>query len=494
MWHLVSMEDGESIALGPGEYRVGRSQDCHIFLNHPHISRRHALLQITDGGLLIQDLESSNGTLVNGQRITSASVNPGDTIGFGSQCVYRLTWADDGSVENSSQSVLGILRDGNREMTFGEGTFLVGRGADSDLRFEPTGISRRHAQIISGPGGIVLFDLGSTNGTWINGEPAKGQLLTHGDTIRFGSHSVTFCSPSSVPSAPLPISPCLSAEECPPPGESFYYSAEASSSNETTDDYSGVWIFVAVICALILFAGGMFLNHNNGTQGFGGGSVTVQRDDAAEAERLRREQETAREKVLALARDEAFLQRLSVIGDYARQGEEYLQPAADGLMRTESLLDKVEDNFLGRAALAGCGMSELPELIRTLSGQIGGVNDAVEEMSIVSNGLFTGLQGYSQAPDDRLIKELGPLATRAEGQARQLCETIEGCRTYLDQGASGALAVAGALDSAMPRVAVSLRDLGSTLNSSSHYLGAIHSRINQERQNFQTLEESSTHF
>src|SRR5262249_49982909 len=52
------------VTLPPGEYVIGRSAEAHIRADTPLISRRHALLTITDKGATIQDLGSSNGTFV----------------------------------------------------------------------------------------------------------------------------------------------------------------------------------------------------------------------------------------------------------------------------------------------------------------------------------------------------------------------------------------------------------------------------------------------
>lgn len=49
---------------------IGRSQTNHLLLDHPSVSRHHARLTVTEVGLLIEDLESGNGTFVDRQRLT----------------------------------------------------------------------------------------------------------------------------------------------------------------------------------------------------------------------------------------------------------------------------------------------------------------------------------------------------------------------------------------------------------------------------------------
>ena len=70
---------------------------------------------------------------------------------------------------------------------------VLGRGEQADIRLEDTFASSRHAQLISHGGQIVVEDLGSTNGTYLNGEPLSGpQPLHPGDRIRIGDSEFSF--------------------------------------------------------------------------------------------------------------------------------------------------------------------------------------------------------------------------------------------------------------------------------------------------------------
>lgn len=64
------------------------------------------------------------------------------------------------------------------------------RGADVNLNDRL--VSRRHAAIESGSGRYLLKDLGSTNGTFLNGQPAGMEFLKHGDEIQLGSTLIRF--------------------------------------------------------------------------------------------------------------------------------------------------------------------------------------------------------------------------------------------------------------------------------------------------------------
>jgi hypothetical protein len=62
---------------------VGRNPACDVTLDHGSISRQHCLMQITDRGLHVKDLGTTNGTKVNGVNITESYVNPGDQLTMG---------------------------------------------------------------------------------------------------------------------------------------------------------------------------------------------------------------------------------------------------------------------------------------------------------------------------------------------------------------------------------------------------------------------------
>ncbi len=72
------------------------------------------------------------------------------------------------------------------------GSNVVGRGSDSDLQLLDQGVSRRHLDIQYDGHHATAYDLGSTNGTTVNGHPMGSQLLRHGDVIRVGHTRLVF--------------------------------------------------------------------------------------------------------------------------------------------------------------------------------------------------------------------------------------------------------------------------------------------------------------
>ena len=72
-----------SFLLEPGENRVGSAEDNDLLISVPGVSRRHARLSWDAAGLVVVDLGSRNGTLVNGQAVDRCEVQAGDRLRFG---------------------------------------------------------------------------------------------------------------------------------------------------------------------------------------------------------------------------------------------------------------------------------------------------------------------------------------------------------------------------------------------------------------------------
>ncbi len=84
-----------------------------------------------------------------------------------------------------------------RSLELKPGSNLIGRGSDADLQLLDQGVSRRHADVHLADGQVSVYDLGSTNGTSVNGHAVQSQQLQHGDVIRVGHTRLVFHEDSS---------------------------------------------------------------------------------------------------------------------------------------------------------------------------------------------------------------------------------------------------------------------------------------------------------
>lgn len=87
---------GEVIKVEGNCFNLGRHPDNNACIDHDGISRFHARVTTEKGQYWLQDLDSSNGTYINGRRITSCELNNGDTLNLGPRVQFRFSAATEG--------------------------------------------------------------------------------------------------------------------------------------------------------------------------------------------------------------------------------------------------------------------------------------------------------------------------------------------------------------------------------------------------------------
>lgn len=86
----LELPSGEHVVIGAQGIVVGRGQEADVRLADASVSRRHAELALIDGRPTVVDLQSTNGTTVNGERVQRAVLSDGDRITFGAATItYR---------------------------------------------------------------------------------------------------------------------------------------------------------------------------------------------------------------------------------------------------------------------------------------------------------------------------------------------------------------------------------------------------------------------
>jgi ABC-2 type transport system ATP-binding protein len=228
---------GQEIQLGD-EFLIGRGADQQGTLGgDEELSRSHARVgRGADGELVVEDLGSTNGTYVNGTRLDApATLSPGDVVRVGASELEFAVPATAGQATAAraappvSGTVLLRITVGpalGQEVRFAE-ELVIGRGAEAggSLGGDPE-LSRRHARISrDADSQLVVEDLGSTNGTFVNGAQISAPvLLSPGDVIQVGAsqvHVADIPAPATAPMAPAPVqeaAPAPAAAPLPPNG------------------------------------------------------------------------------------------------------------------------------------------------------------------------------------------------------------------------------------------------------------------------------------
>ncbi len=187
---LVSLGAAPAIArcLPGAELVLGRDPSCDVRLDDATVSRRHTRLAWQDGAWWVQDLGSGNGTLLAGARVQQAVLSDGATLQVGPfQWVVRLRrpparWrAADGWLVWRLSAL--EPRAGAVDRLLWKRQTVLGRSATADVVVGGDQVSALHAKLQYGAAGLGVTDLGSANGTRVNGAPVRGARVQDGDRL-----------------------------------------------------------------------------------------------------------------------------------------------------------------------------------------------------------------------------------------------------------------------------------------------------------------------
>lgn len=198
---------------------LGRDPSCDVVFDASSatVSRRHAEVRLENGQLLIADNNSFNGTLVNGQRISGVRpLASGDEVQLGSggpiirvhagaamppqppsspqfraedtgQRTMVLKLDPTGGLKGADPAAAELIL--SKAIPEG-GSVTVGRGEGCEVRLDGLQISNRHARFSRSGQGIIVEDLGSTNGTFVNGSRTAKQQIATTDVVQIGSFTL----------------------------------------------------------------------------------------------------------------------------------------------------------------------------------------------------------------------------------------------------------------------------------------------------------------
>ena len=172
------------------------------------LSRRHARIFMQDNAFYLVDLDSLNGTTINGIPLDKQSrqLQQGDEICFAGQLVFRveLEGGDTDSKRDSTSIILTLLPEQLQTViepiVIADFPFLLSKSDDLFARYrgrlpdQYKFLSRRHAHFFIRDRNLMIEDLGSTNGTFVSGSrlDEHARILQDGDTVAFGGNDFIY--------------------------------------------------------------------------------------------------------------------------------------------------------------------------------------------------------------------------------------------------------------------------------------------------------------
>jgi len=160
---------------------VGRdAARCQLVLEHSSVSAVHAQFLLQDGRVLLKD-QSTNGTFVNGIRVKTAELHDGDYVTFGRYAGKSLIFRS-GLEPQLKTETINLSKD----------RLVIGRDPGCDVVIAHPTVSKRHAEIVKQNGKVLVVDLGSVNGTFVNGIRVKRHELQDLDRVVIGPSELHF--------------------------------------------------------------------------------------------------------------------------------------------------------------------------------------------------------------------------------------------------------------------------------------------------------------
>ncbi len=181
--------DGRSfqVPLGNQPVTFGRAQSNDIVVHSRFVSSNHARIEPDADGHRITDVGSTNGLLFNGVRVPMHDFHDGDAVRVGDPLTgnfVTLTYHNQAR-PGQAAAVQPVTR-------FELSAPVIPIGREGALKLPNPQVSRQHAEIRAVAGGHELRDLGSTNGTFVNGARIQTYRLNPGDVIQIGPYKLVY--------------------------------------------------------------------------------------------------------------------------------------------------------------------------------------------------------------------------------------------------------------------------------------------------------------
>jgi ABC-type multidrug transport system ATPase subunit len=194
--HILSIQYHENVVstieleqFGKERLSFGRGQDNDIVLKSGIVSNHHGFIVLKDRKCFIEDNQSTNGIIINQQKIITEELKNGDIV--------RIDDLVNRNSEGISMVYSVIKGEGNQKWRHyfinDSQSITIGRTEDNSIAVKHSSVSRKHAEIVKKASGFFLRDLGSTNGTFLNGSAVSTEEeLREGDVIFIGNTKFIF--------------------------------------------------------------------------------------------------------------------------------------------------------------------------------------------------------------------------------------------------------------------------------------------------------------
>jgi pSer/pThr/pTyr-binding forkhead associated (FHA) protein len=177
-----------AFTLDASDTVVGRDPELPVSVPLDGVSRRHAKIGFDGKHYWLEDLTSTNGTFLNGQPIQRQRLRSLDVITLGKAVDLVFIVRAPGAAAVTTRGIVKawLVEEDAEVAAIPAGEFVLGRSSACNLVVESGTVSKLHAKIIRTMDQLVLQDLGSGNGTFVNGNRVMSAVLRDGDLLSLG--------------------------------------------------------------------------------------------------------------------------------------------------------------------------------------------------------------------------------------------------------------------------------------------------------------------
>jgi len=198
----LHFKDNRQIAFLVTEklYCIGSAADNQLVINDDSIDPTHAKLFVDDNKYVLKDNNSSSGCFINGQRITQKEILPGDIIRLGNTELIVLDPRRLPDQEEDLGAPWRLVSDsswlpGKIFIIPPDRPMIIGRTDKCDITIPGTHLSRRHAELRLHEAQLIVKDLGSANGTFLNDKLITEAVAHNGDRLRLDVYTFRVVAP-----------------------------------------------------------------------------------------------------------------------------------------------------------------------------------------------------------------------------------------------------------------------------------------------------------
>jgi len=181
-------------------YCIGSANDNQLVIDDASVDSLHAKIFAEDEKYVLKDNNSTNGCFINGQRITQKEILPGDILRFGNIEMIVLDprkLHEDDPLQGAPWRLVSDSSwlPGKTFIIPPERAVVIGRTEKCDITIPGTHLSRRHTELRIQGSHLLVKDLGSSNGTFLNDKQITEASAQNGDRLRLDVYTFRLVSP-----------------------------------------------------------------------------------------------------------------------------------------------------------------------------------------------------------------------------------------------------------------------------------------------------------